>query len=57
MRCKACNVLLEDHEVTLKDKKTGEFLDLCGDCLHESNEAIFDQEQPEFAVFIDDPID
>jgi|TARA_E500000318_G_scaffold45781_2_gene43251 hypothetical protein len=57
MRCKACNVLLEDREVTLKDKKTGEFLDLCGECLHESNEAIFDQEQPEFAVFIDDPID
>ena len=48
MRCKACNVLLEDHELKRKDRVSGEFLDLCDECLHESNEAIFQQEEPEY---------
>jgi len=32
MRCKACNVILEDTELTKKDAN-GNFLDLCGVCL------------------------
>jgi len=32
MRCKACNVILEDTELTKKDAN-GNFLDLCGICL------------------------
>lgn len=44
MRCKACNVLLEDHELKRKDRMSGEFLDLCDECLHESNEAIYQQD-------------
>jgi len=46
MRCKACNALLEDHELKRKDRVSNEFLDLCDECLHESNEAIFQQEEP-----------
>ena len=34
MRCKACNVALDDIESTRKDKQTGEYLDLCGKCLY-----------------------
>lgn len=33
MRCKACNVVLEDHEATRKVKQTGEYLDMCDKCL------------------------
>lgn len=36
MRCKACNVILTDYEATRKDK-TGEYIDLCGQCYHPSN--------------------
>ena len=32
MRCKACNVILDDIEVAKKDVN-GEYYDLCGDCL------------------------
>jgi hypothetical protein len=32
MRCTVCNTLLTDFEATRKDKRTGEFLDLCGEC-------------------------
>jgi len=32
MRCKACNDILEDFELTKKDHH-GEFLDTCNDCL------------------------
>ena len=32
MRCKACNVILEDHEAVRKDSR-GEYYDLCSVCL------------------------
>lgn len=32
MRCKACNVSLNDFESTRKSKNTGEYLDLCNTC-------------------------
>jgi hypothetical protein len=40
MRCKACNRALEDRDLVRKDRETGEFLDLCGECLVVSNDAI-----------------
>ena len=40
MRCKACNRVLEDRDLARKDRETGEFLDLCGECLVVSNDAI-----------------
>jgi len=33
MRCKACNKILEDSELTRKDSR-GDFYDLCGICLN-----------------------
>jgi hypothetical protein len=38
MRCKACNRILEDKELTKKDNK-GEFIDLCNLCLAASVKA------------------
>lgn len=32
MRCKACNVLLEDHEATRKDIY-GDYIDMCSVCI------------------------
>tara|TARA_R110000744_G_scaffold152443_3_gene266500 strand:- start:8481 stop:8663 length:183 start_codon:yes stop_codon:yes gene_type:complete len=48
MRCKACNVLLEDFELKRKDKLTGDFLDLCSVCYKVSNHTLieYDTEIP-----------
>ena len=42
MRCKACNVLLEETELTRKDKLTGQFIDLCNICYKVSNETLIE---------------
>jgi len=31
MRCKACNVILDDTELTKKDQN-GDFIDMCNNC-------------------------
>ena len=41
MRCKACNVILNEYELSRKDKDTDLFIDLCGKCLTYSNEASY----------------
>jgi len=41
MRCKACDVILNDYELSRKEKDTEIFLDLCGSCLTISNEAAY----------------
>jgi len=38
MRCRACNKILEDSELTRKDVN-GDFLDLCGTCFSASANA------------------
>lgn len=43
MRCKACDKILEDKELTRKDKN-GEFYDLCTDCYTVSLAAGWDLE-------------
>jgi hypothetical protein len=43
MRCKACNKILEDKELTRKDKN-GDFFDLCTDCYTVSIAAGWDLE-------------
>ena len=42
MRCKACNVLLEETELARKDKLTGQFIDLCNICYKVSNETLIE---------------
>lgn len=43
MRCKACDKILEDKELTRKDKN-GDFYDLCTDCYTVSISAGWDLE-------------
>ena len=33
MRCRACDKMLNTYELKRKHKVTGEYLDLCSDCL------------------------
>lgn len=33
MRCKACDVILDDTELTKKDAN-GDFIDMCNNCLY-----------------------
>jgi len=48
MRCKACDVLLDDYEVKRKSTITGEYFDLCSRCLsyifHDINDRDTDKE-------------
>lgn len=41
MRCLACDQLLNDIELSRKDRNTDLFIDLCGKCLTYSNEASY----------------
>jgi hypothetical protein len=44
MRCRACNAELDDLESVRKDTETGEFLDLCSDCLSAVRYAQFEDD-------------
>jgi hypothetical protein len=50
MRCKACNIILENHELSRKDKITGEFLDLCSTCAQYSNDALYRPDEAEYFI-------
>lgn len=52
MRCIACNVELDDHEVTRKDPKTNQYLDTCGDCLKSIRDAVKELDDLPNEVFI-----
>ena len=57
MRCKICDVVLSDYEVTRKDPTTGEYLDTCGECLSQIRLSLqeFDGEIPyKYDVGIDE---
>ena len=41
-RCKACDVILNEHELKKIDKETGLHLDLCNICLAHSDDAMHD---------------
>lgn len=64
MRCKACNVALNDFEATRKSKNTGDFVDLCNSCfslarpdnspVYERFDLISESDQPIGAVVSDE---
>jgi hypothetical protein len=61
MRCKACDRILEDSELTRKDVH-GNFLDLCGVCLSASATAGVDTQEvmeyyPDGSLTLDDDYD
>ena len=33
MRCNCCNKMLSDFEATRKNAKTGEYMDMCNECI------------------------
>ena len=47
MRCRACNRILEETELTKKDTH-GNFLDLCGNCLSASAFSGLDSDTMEY---------
>ena len=56
MRCKACNRILEESELTKKDAN-GDFLDLCNICLSAASSSGLDSETMEYyqyEIFTDD---
>jgi len=38
-RCKACDVIMNDFEMRKIDRATGDYSELCSNCLSASNEA------------------
>lgn len=56
MRCKACDRILEESELTRKDAD-GNFLDMCGICISATANAGVDSETMEYyqyEIFTDD---
>ena len=56
MRCKACNRILEESELTRKDSD-GNFIDMCGVCISATANAGVDSETMEYyqyEIFTDD---
>jgi hypothetical protein len=41
-RCKACDVIMNEFEMRRIDRATGDYSELCSDCLSASNEATQD---------------
>ncbi len=41
-RCKACDVIMNDFEMRRIDRATGDYSELCSNCLSASNEATMD---------------
>ena len=52
MRCKICNTVLTKNELTVKDRRTGAYLDRCGSCTQNIAETIFNREFSEIIVDI-----
>lgn len=41
-RCKACDVIMNEFEMRRIDRATGDYSELCSNCLSASNEATMD---------------
>lgn len=48
MRCRVCDEVLTDHELTRKDANSGDFLDTCTNCLRAIREALSDFDEPPY---------
>ena len=51
MRCTCCNAILTDYEVTLRHAVTKKFIEMCGQCLKDTNIPI--QVRPDLLSEID----
>jgi hypothetical protein len=43
MKCKACNVVLLDDELKMLDMETAGASELCGHCLEDSNNVLYEE--------------
>ena len=57
MRCKSCNKILEDFELSKIDKIAGEDVDLCSACLYDSNLALLGLDDEEGSYIIEPDLD
>lgn len=55
MRCKACNVLLEDYETTRMDKH-GDYFDMCSVCIAAGYDGGIDPEDTSGNISQDDAL-
>lgn len=51
MKCQACDCLLSDYESTMKSATTGEYLDMCTNCLSYIKEEITIIDRPDLAGY------
>ena len=57
MRCKSCNKIMEDFELSKIDKIPGVDVDLCSDCLYDSNLALLGLDDEEGSYMIEPDLD
>lgn len=57
MRCKSCNKIMEDFELSKIDKIPGVAVDLCSDCLYDSNLALLGLDDEEGSYIIEPDLD
>ncbi len=57
MRCKSCDKIMEDFELSKIDKIAGVAVDLCSDCLYDSNLALLGLDDEEGSYIIEPDLD
>ena len=51
-RCKACDVIMNEFEMKRIDRATGDYSELCSDCLSASNEATREIDSPMHTIWM-----
>lgn len=57
MRCKSCDKLMEDYELSKADKIAGVPVELCSDCMYDSNMALLGLDEEEGSYMIEPDLD
>ena len=57
MRCKSCNKIMEDFELSKLDKIAGVAVELCSDCMYDSNMALLGPDEEDGSYIIEPDLD
>ena len=57
MRCKSCNKIMEDFELSKLDKIEGVAVELCSDCMYDSNMALLGLDEEDGSYIIEPDLD
>lgn len=57
MRCKSCDKILEDFELSKLDKIAGVAVELCSDCMYDSNMALLGLDEEDGSYIIEPDLD